>query len=141
MFIGRQICSLDNKKRVAIPSKFRNSLGKKAIVTRGFEKSLAVYSLPVWKTEMERIEKLSIYKADKRAVSRAMLTGAEEVNLDKLGRILIPDHLKDYAVLKRNVFIVGVYNRIEIWDKDKWEKYDQEAKKEFDNNAERLEEK
>ena len=140
MFIGEYRYIIDEKKRVALPSKFRKNLGKKVILTRGLDQCLFVFPEREWKKLVEKISKLPLSKADARGFARLMLTGAMEVKFDDLGRILIPDYLKKYAKLKKKVVVAGVLNRIEIWDEEKWEKYKLEAERQSGDIAERLKE-
>jgi len=138
MFIGEYNYKIDDKKRVAIPIKFRKSLGKKAVITRGLDNCLFLYSQKEWQKLAVKLSTLPLSKADARGFARVMLAGAMEVNFDNLGRILIPDYLKKYASLKKEVVIVGLYNRIEIWSKEKWQEYKQKTEKEVGDIAERL---
>ena len=115
MFIGEYKYSIDEKKRLAIPVKFRKLLGKKAVVTRGLDKSLILYPAREWGNLAKKISKLTLVQADARNFSRLMLGGAMEVSIDSLGRILLPDYLKDYAGLQKKVIFIGLYDRIEIW--------------------------
>lgn len=140
MFIGEYKYSIDEKKRLAIPSKFRQSLGKKAVITRGLDQCLFLYSAKEWSNLANKLAKLPLSQADARGFGRLMLTGAMEVDFDNLGRILIPDYLKKYSFLKKKVVIAGVFNRIEIWDENLWEQYKKKAEKEAGDIAERLKE-
>jgi MraZ protein len=115
-------------------------LGKKAIITRGLDACLFLFSFREWKNLVRKISKLPLAKSDARGFARLMLTGAMEVEFDNLGRILIPDYLKEYAFLKKRVIVAGVFNRIEIWDEEKWKEYKLKAEKEAGNIAERLSE-
>jgi MraZ protein len=138
MFIGEYIYSIDEKKRLAIPVKFRKDLGKIAIVTRGLEECLFLYPQSEWKKLVDKLKKLPLSQSDARGFVRLMLSGAMEINIDNLGRILIPDYLKDYAKLKKRVVLTGVLNRIEIWDEEKWKEYKERTEKEIGSIAERL---
>ena len=138
MFIGEYNYSIDEKKRLAIPAKFRQILGKKAVLTRGLDSCLFLYPLKEWASLAEKLSKLPLSQADARGFARLMLIGAMDVNLDNLGRILIPDYLKKYASLKKKVVIAGVYNRIEIWDEAKWQEYKEKTEAGIGNIAERL---
>ncbi len=140
MFIGEYKFKLDQKKRVAVPVKFRKQLGKKAIITRGLDNCLFMYPQKEWKILAEKLSKLPMAQADARGFARLMLAGAMEVNLDNLGRILLPDYLKEYASLSKEVVIAGLFNKIEIWDKKEWDNYKQKTEKEVGNIAERLKE-
>lgn len=140
MFIGEYPYSIDEKKRLAIPPKFRQILGKKAVITRGLDQCLFLYPVKEWGELADKLSKLPLSQADARGFARLMLTGAMEANIDNLGRILIPDYLKEYASLKKKVIIAGVYNRIEIWDEKKWKEYKLKTEKEVGDIAERLKE-
>jgi MraZ protein len=138
MFTGEYRHIIDTKKRLAIPVKFRRELNKKVVITRGLDQSLFLYPQKDWKTLAAKLSKLPFSKSDARSFSRLMLAGAMEVELDKAGRILIPDYLKVYAHLKKSIAIVGVYNRIEIWDEETWNKYRSQAEKNVEDISERL---
>ena len=138
MFIGEYSYTIDQKKRIAIPSKFRKTLGKKAVITRGLDNCLVVYPIEEWKKLAKKLENLPNGQIDARGFARIMLSGAVDVGLDKLGRILIPDYLRDYAFLKKNIVVLGLSNRIEIWDEKKWEGYRQKTEKEIGDMASRL---
>ncbi len=138
MFIGEYQHSIDAKKRLAVPSKFRTDLKNKIVVTRGLDKCLFVYPLPVWEELAEKLGALPVGESSTRSFIRIMLAGAVDVEVDKQGRILIPDYLKKYAGLKRNIIIAGLYNRLEIWDEKKWNDYKEKAEKNTDKIAEQL---
>lgn len=140
MFIGEYIYSLDDKKRLGIPVKFRGLLGKKAVITRGIDQCLFIFSTKEWNSLAEKISKLPLSQSDARSFARLMLGGAMEVTIDGMGRILLPDYLKKYASLKKKAVLVGVLNRVEVWDEDSWEKYKNTTEKEGENIAERLKE-
>ncbi len=138
MFIGEYSYTIDEKKRLAIPAKFRQLLGKKTVITRGLDNCLFLYPLKEWQNLATKLSKLPLSQADARGFARLMLTGAMESNLDNLGRILVPDFLKGYAGLKKKVVIAGVYNRIEVWDEIKWQEYKKKTETEVGDIAERL---
>jgi len=138
MFIGEYIYSIDQKKRLAIPAKFRQALGKKAVLTRGLDNCLVIYPLKEWQKLSQKLESLPAGKIDARGFIRIMLSGAVDITLDKLGRVLVPDPLKKYAFLKKNVAIIGLSNRIEIWDKKRWETYKEKREKTVGEMAEQL---
>lgn len=135
MFIGEYIYSIDEKKRLAIPVKFRKALGKQAVITRGIDNCLVIYPLSEWEKLAKKLESLPSSRLDARGFARIMLSGAVDVELDKAGRILIPDYLKDYAILQKNVAILGLSNRIEIWDEEKWQQYKEKTEKEVGDIA------
>lgn len=138
MFIGEYIHLIDNKKRLAVPSKFRKEFVEKAILTRGLDNCLFLYPLGEWQKFSEKLGQLSMGQADTRSFARLMFSGAVEVEFDNLGRILIPDYLKNYAELKKRIVVAGVLNRLEIWDQGKWEGYKKEIEKNTDAIAEKL---
>jgi len=138
MLIGQYEHTIDNKKRLALPAKFRGELGDKVIITRGIEGCLAVYTEAEWKIMSDKLGALTISQAEARSFTRMILAGAMEVSLDKLGRILVPDYLKEYSGLKKNVVICGLSNRLEIWDSEKWEVYKKEAEKGVDEIVSKL---
>ena len=140
MFLGEYKYTIDDKKRLAIPVKFRNLLGEKAIVTKGLDNCLFLYPVKEWEKMAEKLAQLPISQSDARGFARIMLAGAMEVNIDRLGRILIPDYLRNYSSLNKKVVVAGLYNRVEIWDEDKWNGYKEKTEKEAGDIAERLKE-
>lgn len=140
MLIGEYQHTIDTKKRLAIPAKFRKDLGEQAVITKGLESCLVIYTLKEWAKQAEKLEALPNSQADARNYARVMLSGASDVGLDKLGRILIPDYLKNYAVLKKNVTLLGLSNKIEIWDTEKWEEHKKKTESSVGDIAERLKE-
>ncbi len=140
MFIGEYNYTIDDKKRLAIPAKFRAALGKKAVITRGLDNCLFLYPSGEWEKLAKKLSQLPLARADARGFVRIMLAGAMEVSLDRLGRILVPDYLKKYAALQKKTVIAGLYNRVEIWDEGKWKIYKQKMEKEAGDIAERLKE-
>jgi len=123
MFIGEYKHTIDEKGRLAVPVKFRAQLSGGAVVTRGLDNCLFLYTEEEWKNLAERLAKLPIGKANSRAFARLMLAGAMDVSLDKQGRVILPDYLRKYAAVGKNVVVAGLYNRLEIWDEAKWEEY------------------
>lgn len=138
MFIGEYIYLIDQKKRLAIPAKFRRTLGKKAVVTRGIDSCLVVYPSEEWAKLAKKLQDLPASQVDARGFARIMLSGAVDVMLDKLGRILLPDYLKQYAGLEKEVAILGLSNRIELWDSIKWAQYKQTKEKEVGDMVSKL---
>ena len=138
MFIGEYSYIIDHKKRVAIPSKFRKALGKKAIVTKGIDKCLTVYTLNEWEKVAKKLGDLPSSRVNVRGFVRVMLSGAVDITLDKLGRILIPDYLKEYAGLEKEVVVVGLSNKIEIWNNVDWKSYKDKTEKEIGDMAQEL---
>ncbi len=140
MFIGEYIYSIDDKRRVAIPAKLRKDLGKKAVITRGLDNCLVLYPMEEWQKLGQKLQNLPAARGEARGFVRIMLSGAVDVTFDKLGRILIPDYLKKYAGLRKNVAIIGLGNRIEIWDEKKWQNYKMKTETKVEDIAEKLEE-
>lgn len=140
MFIGEYSYNLDDKKRIAMPVKFRASLGKAAVITKGLDNCLFVYTKKDWEEQAKKLAKLPFSQADARGFARMMLAGAMEVSLDKLGRIVVPDYLKEYAGLNKKTVIAGLYNRIEVWNESKWKFYKTKTEKSAGDIAERLKE-
>lgn len=138
MLIGEYIHTLDPKKRLALPSKFRKELGKKVVVTRGLDNCLFVYPMKAWQKVSEKIAQLPMGQADTRGFGRFMLAGAVESDIDSIGRILVPDFLKDFAALKTQVAVIGVHERVELWDEKTWNEYKDRIEKQADALAEKL---
>lgn len=138
MFIGEYIHTVDHKRRLAIPSKFRKSLGEKAVISQGLDNCLVVYPIEEWQKKANKLENLPDSQVNARTFSRIILSGAAEVELDNLGRILIPDHLKKYASLRKNVAILGLSNRMEIWDEEAWKEYKLKTEKTVGEFAQQL---
>jgi len=138
MLIGEYSHKIDEKRRIAIPSKFRKDLGKGAIVTRGLDSCLFLFPEKEWQELSEKLKNLPLGQSDARGFIRLMLAGAVDVSFDNLGRILVPDYLKEYARLQKRVAITGVLNRLEIWDEETWNQYKKKTENEVGNIAERL---
>ena len=140
MFIGEYSYTIDQKKRLAVPAKFRKDLGKKAIITKGIENCLVIYTAKEWEKVVTKLDNLPTSQADARSFARMILSGAVEAELDKLGRVLIPDFLKEYAGLEKEIAILGLSSKIEIWDSAKWQICKQKTETEMGDMAERLKE-
>ena len=138
MFIGEYQHSVDPKKRLALPSKFRKELGTRVVVTRGLDKCLFVYPLKTWKELAEKLGTLPMGQSSTRSFVRLMLAGAIDSDVDSQGRILLPEYLKEYAGLDRAVTVAGLFNRLEIWDEKKWKSYRNKAEESSDKVAEQL---
>ena len=138
MLIGEYNHSIDAKKRLAIPARLRKIFGDRAVITRGLNNCLFLYPLEQWHTLTEKLGQLPVGQGDTRSFSRLMFSGAMEVELDQLGRVLVPDYLKTYADLSGRVVIIGVYDRLEVWDEQRWLAYKQDAEKNTDMIAEKL---
>ncbi|TSC61118.1 MAG: MraZ protein [Parcubacteria group bacterium Gr01-1014_107] len=138
MLIGEYTHTLDGKKRTSLPSKFRKEIGRKVVITPGLDSCLFMYPLSGWQKIAEKLAELGTAKADRRSFNRFMLAGAVEVEVDTIGRILIPDHLRAFADLEDKIVFAGVYNRVEIWNSDKWSKYKKKVENQADVLAEKL---
>jgi len=138
MFIGEFQHNLDDKGRLAIPVKFRRDLVKGAVVTRGLDNCLFLYSKIEWNKLAEKLAALPLSQSNSRAFARLMLAGAMEVEVDKQGRMVLPEYLRNFAEIKKNAVIAGLYNRIEIWDESKWNQYKTQTEKDSNEIAERM---
>ncbi len=138
MFYGEYQHSVDPKGRVIVPSKFREGLGEKFILTKGLDNCLFAYSADEWSNLEAKIKSLPFTDKDVRAFARFFFAGACECELDKQGRILIPQNLREYAGLEKDISIIGVSTRVEIWDKNKWENYSGDENVSSDSIAEKM---
>ena len=138
MFIGEYHHALDDKGRIQVPVKFRADLHSGAVVTRGLDRCLFVYTKKEWLMLAEKLANLPIAKANSRAFARLMLAGAMEMDVDKQGRAVLPEYLRIYAGLKKMIVVAGLYNRLELWDKDAWERYRSGTEKQSGDIAEAL---
>ena len=138
MFIGEYHHSLDDKGRVGMPAKFREDLGVVFYITKGMDSCLFVYDKEEWEKAEEKINNLRLTRKDARAFSRLFFAGASQQSLDKQGRVVIPQNLREYADLSRDVVIIGVSNRVEIWDREKWEAYNSSEEFTYDALADHM---
>ena len=139
MFMGEYQHSIDTKGRLIIPAKLREELGESAVLTRGLENCLFLFSGDEWQDLSAKLRALPMTRADARAFSRFFFSGAAECEFDKQGRIMVPGPLRGYASLERDVTIVGVSSRVEIWDKTRWEEYIAQAESSYSEIAEQIE--
>ena len=121
MFMGEYSHSIDSKGRLIIPSKFREELGEKFVLTRGLDGCLAVYPQREWDELEEKLRELPLTNKNARAITRFLVSSAAMCELDKQGRILVPAALRKSAGLEKEVVLTGNLERIEIWDKARWE--------------------
>ncbi len=119
-FLGQYQHAIDDKGRLAIPAKFRPPLADGLVITRGIEKCLYVWDLDQWRQLSEKLDRLPLMQENARRVSRHFFSGATDTELDKLGRVVIPQFLREYAGLCNEVVVVGLRGRIEIWDRAAW---------------------
>ena len=138
MFIGEYQHATDDKGRLAIPAKFRATLGERAIVTRGLDRCLFVFSVNDWAELAKKLAAMPLARADARAFGRHMLAGAMEVEMDGQGRILLPEYLRTYASIGKTAIVAGLYTRIEIWNDAAWQKYKEQTESDSDDIAEKL---
>jgi len=142
MFYGEYIHSIDRKGRLILPSKFREvakaNFIEKFFVTRGLDKCLFMFTEEEWRSQEAKFKSISFTKIQARTFNRLYFSGAVEVLPDRQGRILLPQYLKDFAEIKKDVVIVGVSNRIEIWSKDKWQEFYGGSRQSFEEIAEKL---
>lgn len=138
MFIGEYHHTVDNKGRLAVPVKFRGDLAKGAVVTRGLDNCLFLLTRAELDKLAQELAAGPLNKAKMRAYARHMLAGAMEATPDKQGRIMIPEHLRRFASITKDVVVAGLYNRIEIWNKTAWETYSKRNEEEINDIAEQL---
>jgi len=138
MFMGEFQHSIDDKGRIIVPAKFREPLGPQFIVTRGLDNCLFVYPMSEWGVLEQKLKSLPLMKSDARAFSRFFFSGATECELDKQGRVNLPNHLREYAKLDKDCVVIGVSNRVEVWSKAIWEGYYQQSEDTFNDIAEKL---
>ncbi len=142
MFYGEYLHSIDRKGRLILPAKFREVAKAHFIerfyVTRGLDKCLFMFSEEEWRTQENKFKTTPFTHQHSRTFNRLFFSGAVEITFDSQGRILLPQYLKDYAEIKKDVIVVGVSNRIEIWAKDKWESFYGNFHKTFEEIAEKL---
>jgi len=138
LLIGEYEHTLDEKKRISLPKNFRTALGKKVVMTRGLDNCLVMFPTKAWAKMAEKLQSLSFVDADTRGFNRFMLSGAAEVEIDGVGRILIPEHQKAYAGLDRNVVFAGISDRVEIWDATRWNTYKEKIEKDAERMAAKL---
>lgn len=135
-FVGEYLHNLDQKGRLALPAKFREAIGSRFIISRGLDRCLYVYPQDEWAKVLEKVESLPMSQKESRAFARYFLSGASEGETDRQGRVVIPAHLREYAGLTKDVYILGVGTRLEIWDKEAWDKAKLETEASFVNLAE-----
>ncbi len=138
MLLGQFAASVGEKSRTAFPKKFREILGNKIILTQGFEKSLIAVSEEGWKALLEGTEGKPFTYPEARETQRFLLGGAAFVEMDDKGRFVLPDYLRKYAELGDEIIFLGMHRYVEIWDKKRWEAYNQELSKNIGVIAERL---
>ncbi len=139
MFIGEYQHTIDNKGRIIIPSKFREGLGEKFVVTKGLDNCLFVYSQEEWANLESKLKTLPLTNKNARAFVRFFFSGATECEVDKQGRIVLPITLRNHAGLEKESVVIGVSTRVEIWNKQKWLEYNSDENISPDEIAENME--
>lgn len=138
MLIGEYNHILDPKRRLAIPARLRKDLGERVILTKGLDQCLFIYPMPEWEKLTVKLAQLPMGQANTRGFVRSFLAGAVEAEFDSLGRVLVPEYLKQFAGLRQKAVIAGVHTRLEIWDEERWNTYKTELEKNTDMIAEKL---
>ncbi|MDO8482699.1 MAG: division/cell wall cluster transcriptional repressor MraZ [bacterium] len=138
MLIGEYTHTIDDKNRLSLPVKFRQEMGKKVVVTPGLDNCLFLFTMSEWKKISDKLSQSSMLQADNRGFNRFMFGGAVEAEVDSIGRILVPDFLRERASLKGKVVVIGVQSRVEIWNEKSWIDYKKVVEKQADTLAEKL---
>lgn len=138
MLIGEYTHTLDDKKRISLPVKFRKSLGKQVVITQGLDSCLFLFTIGEWKKKSEKLSEMSFLQADHRSFNRYLFGSAQILDVDSNGRILLPDNLKDHANLDQKVTFVGVQDRVELWNEGVWKDYKTRVESQADQLAEKL---
>jgi len=138
MLIGEYTHTIDDKNRISLPAKFRKVVGKKVVLTHGLDNCLFLYPIREWEKIAEKLGNLSMGQADTRGFNRFMLAGATDVDVDSIGRILIPEHLKGFAKIEEKVVFAGVHSRIELWNEGRWNEYKKKIEAQADELAQKL---
>ena len=138
MLIGEYEHSIDAKGRLIMPAKLKEDIGEKFVITKGLDGCLFVYSQNEWKLFEEKLRTFPLTNKDARALMRFFLAGAMECEIDKQGRFLITSNLREFAGIEKEVVIVGVLNKIELWSKEKWTAYSEKENMEADEIAEKM---
>jgi len=142
MWYGTYIHSIDTKDRFILPSKFRDKIkelgSRKFYLTRGLDGCLFLFSYEIWRDLEDKLKSLSFTKQQSRFFNRLYFSGAQEVEIDSQGRVVLPDYLKEYAGISKDIVIIGVADRIEIWARNKWDKFDEDNRERFEEMAEGL---
>lgn len=140
MFLGEYLHTFDAKNRISLPSKFRKSLGKTIVVTRGVDRCLYVFAKKAWEKEAARYAEQVNGNAAERGLARLFLAGSFEADVDSTGRVLVPENLKSYAQILEKAVIAGVADRVEIWEEIAWQKYTAQIERDAESLAEKARE-
>lgn len=136
--MGEYQHNIDTKGRMIVPAKFREGLGESFVLTRGLDQCLFAYPMEEWTLLEEKLKTLPLTKKDARTFTRFFFSGAVECEVDKQGRINIPQTLRTYSAIEKECIVIGVSNRVEVWSKDKWDEYVSESESSFEELAENL---
>jgi transcriptional regulator MraZ len=120
MFLGEYDHNIDDKGRLAVPARFREELGEGVVITRGFDRCLMGFPRPMWEQLAQQVSALSLGQGDARNMRRLLFSGAADIQLDRQGRILIPQNLREYAGLNEQVVVAGLNTHFEIWASERW---------------------
>lgn len=140
MFIGEYSHTIDTKGRLSIPARFREELGEQFIATKGLDQSLFVYPIDEWKVLEGKLKQLPLTNQNARAFVRFFFSGATECELDSQGRIRIPVNLREHAGLEKEVIVIGVGTRVEIWSQKVWCEYNSDENLSYDEIASKMQE-
>jgi MraZ protein len=138
MFLGEYLHNIDTKGRLTLPAKFRGELAKGVVVTRGLDGCLFVHPVDEWQELAKKINSLPLTRKDARTLARLIYSGASDCTPDKQGRILLPSYLREFAGVDGETVIIGLHNRLEIWNPQRWERVRREVEEEGDIIAEKL---
>jgi len=138
MLIGEYTHTIDDKNRISLPAKFRAEMGKKVVLTRGLDKCVAIFTEKEWKKIAEKLSGSSMLQSDNRNFNRFMFGGAVEAEVDSIGRVLLPDFLKEWGKLTSKVVVIGVQTRVEVWNEEAWKSSKETIEKQADTLAEKL---
>ena len=138
MFVGEFQHTLDPKGRLILPAKFREALSDGLVMTKGFENCIFIFSRAEWPKVEDKLRSLALLKKQARMLSRFFFSGTSEEVPDRQGRVLVPQNLREHAELEKEIVVIGVANRLEVWSKANWERYSSEAKGSYEETAEEL---
>src|SRR5690242_16725066 len=138
LFLGEFEHTIDDKSRLAVPARFRAALQDGLVLTRGLDRCLVVWDTESWRTQAERVRTLNPWQSDARRLQRHFFSGAVQTQPDKLGRVVIPQFLREYAQLETDVVVVGLADRIEVWSRSEWQRERSEAERGSAELAEHL---
>lgn len=138
MFLGEFQHSLDNKGRLTVPARMREELGDCFVATKGLDNCLFLYPLSVFKQLEEKVQQLPFTRPEVRGFARLLFSGASECEPDKQGRVVLPANLRDYAGIERDIVIIGVGNRVEVWSAEAWAAYSTNSSTSYEELAEKL---